>query len=143
MSRHVSPVKQVRKRKDHVRGPIQEESPFNPDRMRKAVIAAEKSLESSEDELFHSEFSSRELPPGRVGGIPRVLIRKNRTTSQPLSEDSTRDSTVSLDSRGIPKNWEKLVAVNGKGCHLCRTAMLRTDKKKKCHCKKMVHRDCF
>ena len=107
-----------------------------------AVIAAEKSLESSEEELFYnnnSEFSSQELPSGRLG----VLIRKNRTTSQPLSEDSTRDSTVSLDSRGIPKNWEKLVAVNGKGCHLCRTAMLRTDKKKKCHCKKMVHRDCF
>ena len=85
--------------------------------------------------LNPTEYASEELPAGRLG----VVIRKNLTTS---SGGSTVD-TVSLDAQGIPKNWEKLVAGKGKGCHLCQTAMLRTDRKKKCHCKKMVHRDCY
>ena len=141
MSQPVSPVKQVAKKKTHVRGPIEVDSPFNPDRMRRAVIAAENALDSSEDDIFSnsSEYSTAELPSGRVG----IVIRKNRTTSRPTFEETLQDSTVSLDSNGVPKNWQKLVARKGKGCHLCGTAMLRTDKRKKCHCSKMVHRDCF
>ena len=55
------------------------------------------------------------------------------------------DSTVSLDFGGVPKNWGKLLISKktGKGCHICGMAMARTDRKKKCHCSKMVHRECY
>ena len=131
------PAPKIRKKK---RRDIMEDSPFNPERMRRAAIAAENSVRiNSEDEIFcnSTEYSTEELPAGRLG----VVIRKNQTT---FSGGATASlDTVSLDSQGIPRNWEKLVAGKGKGCHLCQTAMLRTDRKKKCHCKKMVHRDCF
>ena len=45
-----------------VRGPVMEESPFNPDRMRRAVLAAENS-ENNEEHLSPS--------PGRSWMSPR------------------------------------------------------------------------
>ena len=122
---------------------MQEYSPYNPDRMRRGAAAAENNLERSD------EFSASEYQGSGIG--IRLSRKKAETLSSQEATDSleatggvSQDSTVSLDSQGVPKNWGKLLGKKpGKGCHLCGMGMARTDKWKKCHCGNRVHRDCF
>ena len=78
-----------------------EESPFNPDRMRRAVLAAENS-ENNEEPLSPSPrrswmsprgegrieplpTSPRMSPRGRIGF--RISMKGTQRTSQPLSDE--------------------------------------------------------
>ena len=80
----------------------------------------------------YSNFSDNSL---------KITIRSKSSQSSTFASQSSTFETQKGSEP--PANWKKLLPKPGqKGCHMCRMALRRTDKKK-CNCGKMVHIECY